>query len=189
MAQDIVALGINLDDKTRVLEFFNNKMAEKKIGLDKRIGELASDWSIVQSEVAKRLKDLFRTDLDLGNITVYLTVSKRCGYNHEKNFFFVTIDGECPRKTIIHELLHFYTHKLYENDLKSQGVDNTQFNDYKEALTFLVNTNFSDIVSPAKDFGYEKQKELRKYLEHEWRNCRDVGELTEKYKKYLIQLK
>jgi hypothetical protein len=60
----------------------------------------------------------------------------------------------------MHELLHFYTHRKYD----SLGLEGKKFNDIKESLTVLLNTEFADLMSGANDSGYPQHKEMRESI-------------------------
>ena len=79
---------------------------------------------------------------------------------------------------ILHELLHFYSYQYILPLFKESDLGYEKFNDFKEALTFLLNTNFSDLLNGNHDNGYEKQKELRAYLENNWHKFKNVISLT-----------
>jgi len=178
LAQEIVDLGIELHDKEKIMKFFNDKMEAKNIDIKQKLRELKSGWLSIAGEAENRLKKLFNTDIDLGDVTAYLTVSRRCGYNPKERLFFVSVNRDEPNSTIIHEILHFYTHNLYEQKFLDAGLSYEDFNDYKEALTFILNTDFHDLLGGEIDKGYEKQKDLRIWLENKWPSCKNIGELT-----------
>lgn len=171
--------GIDLKNKNDVLVFFRNKLSENKIDIDREIEQSEFNWTKISKEAEKRFKNIFSTDLDLGDITVYLTLNRRCGYNVDKKYFFVSFLKNNKNATIIHELLHFYTYKLLLKDFIDQGINRNDFNDYKEALTFLMNTNFQDLLEGFEDQGYPKQAKLRKFLILTWPKCKNVSDLTE----------
>lgn len=181
LAQEMIDSGIDLDDKNAVLRFFDNLMKSKNVDVTKKLHTLADEWSRISEEAERRFKKLFITDLDLGEIDVYLTASMRCGYNIEKHFFFVSVDRVRPNKTIIHELFHFYTHKLYEKLFEDNGLSRQQFNDYKEALTVLINSEFRDLLGGNPEKGYDRQRDLRIWIENSWPNHKNVGSLTDEY--------
>jgi len=54
-------------------------------------------------------------------------------------------------------LFHFYTHRKYE----SLNIERQKFNDIKESLTVLLNTEFKDLMSEAFDNGYPQHQQMR----------------------------
>lgn len=179
LAKELLDLGIKFDDKAKVLQFFDDEMKNKEVSVSGKISELTNGWDLIASEVEIRLKRLFDTDLDLGNITSYLTISMMCGYNIENKYFFISVDRIHPNKTIVHELLHFYTHILYEKRFEDLKLTYENFNDYKEGLTFLLQTKFNDILEGDLEDGYEKQATIRSFLKSKWPTCKNINELTD----------
>ncbi|MCX6808161.1 MAG: hypothetical protein NTW50_00645 [Candidatus Berkelbacteria bacterium] len=175
--QEMIDQGIDLEDKPAVLGFFDHKMKSSGINIETKIESLSKEWQKISVEAETRFKKLFNTDHDLGEVSAYLTFAKRCGYNTDQRFFFVSVNRNHPNNTAIHELLHFYTHLLYEKRFKDQGLPYQDFNDFKEALTFLINTDFQDLLDDV-DLGYDKQRELRKFLQEKWPSCENVEDLA-----------
>jgi hypothetical protein len=71
-----------------------------------------------------------------------------------------------------HELLHFQTHKYYENEYPMNQLNWKQFNLIKESLTFLLNHEFP-WVNMAIDRWYPNHQEFRKVLEDYRLSCWD----------------
>lgn len=178
LAQEILGQGIKIEDKTSVICFFDDKMKSKKINIQDKINELDKGWNSITSKVDARLNKLFNTDLDLGNITSYLTISMMCGYNIDDKYFFISVDRVHPNKTIVHELLHFYTHALYEKRFENMGLSHEEFNDFKEGLTFLLKTDFNDLLTGNLEDGYPKQERIRAFLKSKWQNCKNINDLA-----------
>ena len=57
----------------------------------------------------------------------------------------------------MHELLHFYTHRKYE----SLKIESKKFNDIKESLTVLLNTDFVSLTGKDQDTGYPQHQKMR----------------------------
>ncbi len=69
-----------------------------------------------------------------------------------------------------HELLHFQTHKYYENEYPMNQLNWKQFNLIKESLTFLLNHEFQ-WVNLSTDRWYSQHQEFRKVLEDYRLSC------------------
>jgi hypothetical protein len=178
IALEIQALGISFDDNALLLDFFAKKIDQTGIEIDNKIAELSNGWAEFGLDVESRLKRVFNSNLDLGQVTAYLTVADRCGYDVSGRFFFVSIFRKRPYKTCIHELLHFYTHILFEDYfIKKCGLSYADFNDYKEALTVLMNFEFLDIIISPDD-GYEKQQTLRAFIAEKWKTTPNIDHLN-----------
>ena len=64
-------------------------------------------------------------------------------------------------KSIMHELLHFYTLKAFAKRSEELGLTLMQYNDVKESLTVLLNTEFKDLMGDAVDNGYPQHQNMR----------------------------
>lgn len=167
LAQEMVNINLDYNDKKNFSDFIHNKTKLLNLNIEDEIFKVQNYWRKIESESVKRMNELFGLSL-AHDITVYLTINSRCGYNIDQHYFFVNIFSESTNRIILHELLHFYTYQSVLPMFKEQGLDRDQFNDFKEALTFLLNTNFNDLLNNFQDNGYEKQRELRDYLEQNW---------------------
>lgn len=159
--------GIDLENKSQVLEFFKNKISNENIDIEKHRKKMILNWVKINEETIKRMDKLFKGSLEK-DITAYLTLNRRCAYNIDKNYFYTDIYSENSNSTVLHELLHFYTYKFVLPMFKKHHLDYEAFNDYKEALTIILNTDFNDLLDGFQDEGYDKQKDLRIYLEKNW---------------------
>lgn len=171
--------GINLENEAQCIEYFDKKLKESNINPNERIIQCNQRWSYIQDEAVKRFQELFKTSKDIGEITTYLTLNKRCGYNIKEKYFFVSFFKSNTNSTIIHELLHFYTYEFLLPRFIDLQISRNDFNDFKEALTFLMNEKFEDILDGFVDKGYPEQKELREYMLKKWFECEDLYELTD----------
>ena len=75
-------------------------------------------------------------------------------------------------KSFVHELLHFQTHKYYENIPPMNQLEKWQFNLLKESLTFLINHEFKTI-NIWTDQWYPQHQKFRKILEDYRISCWD----------------
>lgn len=173
LAQEMTNSHLDYNNKKVFFDFTLNKTKSLKLNLNDEISKIKKGWKKIESEAIKRMDELFGHSID-HDISVYLTVNDRCGYNIDQHYFFVSILSKSTNRTILHELLHFYTYQSVLPIFKQQGLDYNKFNDFKEALTFLLNTNCSDLLDGFRDKGYEKQKDLRIYLERNWSKFNNV---------------
>lgn len=182
LAQEIKDNQLDFNDKKVVLNFIKNKTALLNLNPTEKISKIKKDWEKIETESTKRMKTLFDTSLN-HDITVYLTISSRCGYNIDQHYFFVNMFLKNTNLIMLHELLHFYTYQTILPMFKKQKLNHDKFNDYKEALTFLLNTNFNDLLDGTLDNGYEKQRDLRIYLEEKWSKFDNVIDFS----KFIIE--
>lgn len=175
IAEEIKNANINIHDDTQLLKFFNEQTAN--LDIDSYIFQITKKWYQIQSEVIHRFEKIFKATIDFGTINVYLTINKRCGYNYsKKKYFFVYYKTKYTNYIIIHELLHLYTYELLLPMFERSAISYKEFQDYKEALTFLLNFEFHDLIDGYIDQGYQKQENLRKRLIESWNG--DLYELT-----------
>jgi hypothetical protein len=59
------------------------------------------------------------------------------------------------------------------------------FNDFKEALTFVMNYEFSEFLPSHREEGYEKQKKLIEFLESKYKHGMKANKVAEIAIKYL----
>jgi hypothetical protein len=74
----------------------------------------------------------------------------------------------------MHELWHFYTwHKFGESEQKRIGIK--KYNDIKEALTVLLNTECKDLFPEGvEDAGYPQHQEMRSEIIKLWEQNPDI---------------
>lgn len=156
-------------------------LAEKKSEIIKiRLRDYEKDWRKVEKEFFSRTDDFFETKETMDNLTAYLTFTNRCGYNTKKGFFFVTMGSNCPNSIVMHETLHFYTHKLFQPYFEENRIG-SKFNTFKESLTFVMNYIYQDLIPGHHESGYEIHQEIIEYLESKYRTGMKAKELAEMY--------
>lgn len=168
---------IDINDENQVAKFFEEQIDRSKIDIDQYIRKIEHNWLKIEPEVEKILNNLFSTNSDLGDITVYLTLNDRCSYNYKKRYFFVNLTQN-TNYTIVHELMHFYTDENCQEEFKKHQIDYEQYIDFKEALTFLINICFAELLNGYINDGYAKQAKLRTFLEQKWPACENVNDLV-----------
>jgi hypothetical protein len=71
----------------------------------------------------------------------------------------------------------FYTWYFFYKELISGSVSQEKYNDIKESLTELINTDFRDIAGVSYDKGYPQHQEMREKINHlrkEGNNVREI---------------
>ncbi len=61
----------------------------------------------------------------------------------------------------MHELLHFYTLEAFAERTDELGLTPMQYNDIKESLTVLLNTEFKELMGDSIDNGYPQHQDMR----------------------------
>lgn len=136
-----------LEEKGRDLDF------------EQKATEIVNRWEPIEAAYISRCEELFGTPIPIGVIG-YITLNQKCTYNWRENYFFIYYGSQNPNKTIMHELLHFYTHRKYD----SLGIESKKFNDIKEALTVLLNIDFANLMAGSVDDGYSQHQEMRREI-------------------------
>jgi len=156
-----------------VSAFIEKYILENGINLQEYIANYQKDWAGIEKEYQKRAEAIFQTKIP-ENITAYLTINNRCPYNIEKNYLFVPVPASSVRRTIMHELFHFYTWHAFGEKLMKRGVSKEKLNDIKEALTVIFNIDFSDLMNGDIDRGYPQHQELRAEIGRLWSQSKDI---------------
>ncbi len=148
--------------------------------------KIESKWQGIQGDFFNKTEEIFNTNFKKDFITCYLTTETRCTYNIQENYFYTTM--QYPDKAnwlIMHEILHFYTWQEYKSKLTKLGIDDKEYNEIKEALTVLLNSEYKDLMGAEIDKGYPQHQELRAEITNWWKNYRDLDLVIEKVVKYI----
>jgi hypothetical protein len=103
-----------------------------------------------------------------------------CPYDEKENWFMVSMWHSilADITTICHEILHLQF-LYYYREYCQKFLSEKEIQDLKEALTFLLNTNFNDLIL-SHDMGYLVHKKLRVKLEKIWKKEKDFGNFLDK---------
>ena len=154
-------------------QFIDNYLEGSNVSLNDFIKQYSADWESVANEYHKRAEKIFGASLP-HDITAYLTVNNRNPYSISDNMFYVTVPRENERKTIMHELWHFYTWYGLGTD-QEEKLGKQKYNDIKEALTVLLNEECGDLMPEGVvDEGYPQHQELREEIRKLWRRQKDI---------------
>lgn len=153
-----------------------------------KLAEIEKSWREIEKRCFYRLKKITGHPIYRKNFTCFITTIGRCPYDLKENWFMINIlskKSECLI-TILHELMHFQFHYYFERDLLKK-LSKEKFNDLKEALTVLLNSEFKDMSLP-KGRGYPSHKNLRNFILKEWKKEKDFGVLIDKCVNYLKKI-
>lgn len=145
----------------------NNLQPEHFIqSYQKMFSDISTDFQTVAEKV-------FGVSLSR-DIMAYLTVNTRCPYSIEEGWFFVSMSKGNPVLTMMHELWHFYTWEKFGTD-EQERVGKEKYNEVKEALTVLLNTECQHLLPEgAIDNGYPQHQELRERISELWKQNPDI---------------
>lgn len=156
-----------------VSHFIDDYIAKNHISIAKCITNYQNDWETVSADFQKKAEDIFNISLPY-DITAYLTINSRCPYSIQDNVFYVSLQSRQPRRTIMHELWHFYTwYGLGTHQEETLGKH--KYNDLKEALTVLLNVECGDLLPPgAIDAGYPQHQQIRGKILEYWKTDKHI---------------
>ena len=162
--------------------FISEYLQERNVSTKACIQQYTDEWAIVSDEYHKRASGVFGVKLPK-LVTAYLTINNRCPYNIAENLFYVSFPRESVRKTIMHELWHFYTwYGLGPEEEVRLGKE--RYNDYKEALTVLLNEVCTDLLPEGMtDEGYPQHQTLRGDILKHWQSDKDIHKLWDEITK------
>lgn len=153
--------------------FINSYLTEQKANITACIQAYTDDWELVSNEYHKRACSIFGADIP-NTITAYLTINNRNPYSIAENMFYVSVPRDSVRKTVMHELWHFYTWYGLGVD-QEEKLGKEKYNELKEALTVLLNMECEDLFPEGvTDSGYPQHQELRQKICNLWSTHRDI---------------
>ncbi len=151
---------------------------ENTIDIPRLRSTIAEEWSYVEVDFINRSDTLFGIRSEFWPLVGYLSTNSRCTYQIEKNEFFVYMLADAPIANVMHELFHFYTWYAFHCRLVKYGIDEGAYNDFKEALTVLLNVEYVDIMGGAIDSGYSQHAELREEIRALWLENRNLASIV-----------
>jgi len=143
-------------------------------------------WNKINDKYFKKLEEIMKKPIFSKEFKCYITTMTRCPYDLKEHKWFMVSFFKGILEALVtcaHELMHLQFHETYWNKIEKEiGYDNT--NDLKEALTVLLNVEFGDLLF-AFDRGYEMHKDLRNFIEEEWKKKPDFDILIKKCVEYI----
>lgn len=162
--------------KENVAIFIEKYITENKIDILKQTEIFQKDWDTVSYKFQKRAESIFGVSLP-NDIIAYLTINNRCPYSIQDNLFYISLQSNQIRRTVMHELWHFYTwYGLGTN--QEEKLSKQKYNDIKEALTVLLNIECKDLLPEGViDVGYPQHQELRQQVAEFWNKDKNIKNL------------
>lgn len=164
---------------TDVNQFIDAYLIQSNIDIQNEMRLIESDWSSISDEYHRRAQQIFGTEL-LQDITAYMTINSRCPYSIDAHMFYVVAGSPShARKTIMHELWHFYTwYGLGAAEEQRLGAE--KYNTLKESLTVLLNIECNDLLPAGLvDGGYTQHQDIRKEIIRFWEKDKNIKNLWE----------
>ena len=158
----------------------NPKNKIRRMVIEKEMDALKNIWRKLESRFFKRLEKITQKPIFTSNFRCYFTSGFMCPYNEKENWFMVSMWHSIPMNitTICHEILHLQFLYYYKKYCK-RFLSKKQIEDLKESLTFLLNTNFNDLIL-SRDIGYPIHKKLRLKLEKIWEKDKNFKNFLDK---------
>jgi hypothetical protein len=155
-----------------VSAFIDKYLLEHNISVQSYCDRYSEDWGRVADTFYKKAETVFGVVLSQ-DVTAYLTVNNRNPYSVTENMFYVTVPRDTVRKTIMHELWHFYTWYAFGVE-QEEKLGMQTYNDIKVALTVLLNVECADLMPGVVDAGYPQHQELRANILKLWLETKDI---------------
>jgi len=168
----------NAVDERSVAAFIDRYLTENSISVENYREEYQNDWDSVSNLFSRKSEKIFGVGLK-DDIDAYLSINNRCPLNILENYFFVSVPTVSARKTVMHELWHFYTWYKFGVEWQDK-LGKEKYNDIKESLTVLLNVEFKDLLKDVEDKGYSQHQELRKQILYIWQKEKNIEKLWKK---------
>ena len=159
-----------------LIPFLEKRYNKNREEIDNSAKEIKIKLDTQKDQIFELMEKLTKRPIFNENFQIRYTTCKRWPYNRKTWEIWMMEPREQSRrlkfrtKSFVHELLHFQTHKYYENIYPMNQLDKWQFNLLKESLTFLLNYEFKKI-NIWTDQWYPQHQEFRKTLEDYWLSC------------------
>ena len=161
-----------------IADFIKNYIILNKIDIQKWLENYQKDWDNISQKYQVIAEGIFNVQLEK-DVNVYLTVNDRRPYSIENNLFYVSLPPyeKRMRKTVMHELWHFYTWYKFGIEWKEK-LGKEKYNDLNEALTVLLNIECRDLLPEGVlDEGYTQHELLRDKILKTWSREKDIEKL------------
>ena len=180
-----------------LIPFLEKNYNENCEEIDDTVKQIKIKLDTQKDQIFKLMEKLTKKPIFNKKFQIWYTTCKRWPYNW-RTWEIWTFDP--PEKGwrlrawswgFAHELLHFQTHKYYENEYPMNQLNKQQFNLIKESLTFLLNYEFP-WVNLSTDRWYPQHQEYRKVLEDYRLSCwdkKDFEDLINFWCNYILENK
>lgn len=133
-------------------------------------------------EIFITIEKLFSRTIHTSEFSCSLTTLSSCPYDVDSDWFMVyykwPTNGQA--RCVVHEILHLIFHHYWTDYCLEKGLSKKQFQDLKEALTFLLNEPVFSKFGLGTDYGYPNHQELRAELKKLYDQDKDFDRFLEK---------
>lgn len=170
---------LSFEESNKILiPFLEKKYNENHEEIEDAARQIKMELDKQKNLVFELMEKLTKRPIFNENFKIRYTTCRRWPYNRKTWEIWVMEPHEKGWRLkarswgFAHELLHFQTHKYYENEHPMDQLNKQQFNLIKESLTFLLNHEFP-WINMAIDRWYPQHQEYRKVLEDYRLSCWD----------------
>jgi hypothetical protein len=158
----------------------NPKKKMYQLVIREQLKTVENIWRKIEKEYFKRLVKITQKPVFWNDFGCYLTTGRMCPYNPREKWFMISMWHPISANiiTICHEIFHLQFLHYYE-EYCLQFLSQQQKEDLKESLTFILNTDFGDLLT-GYDGGYPNHQELRKKLKVVWEKDKNFQRFLDK---------
>lgn len=158
----------------------NPKKKMYQLVIEEQLRAVENIWGKIEKEYFRRLAKITQKPIFWNNFGCYLTTGRMCPYNTKEKWFMISKLHPLGANiiTICHEIFHLQFLHYYEKYCL-QFLSQQQKEDLKESITFILNTDFGDLLV-GYDNGYPNHQELREKLKLVWSKEKDFKKFLDK---------
>ena len=158
----------------------NPKKKIYQLVIGQQLKAVENIWRKIEKEYFKRLAKITQKPIFWDNFKCYLTTGMMCPYNTKEKSFMISKWHSIGMNivTICHEIFHLQFLHYYEKYCL-RFLSESQKEDLKEAITFILNTDFGDLLV-GYDNGYPSHQKLREKLKLIWSKEKDFKKFLDK---------
>jgi hypothetical protein len=165
--------------KPYLVNLYSERQDSVKVKMDK----CSKYWNSIQGEILRILSRITKRKVWPEKIYCFYTSFPRSPYGWKRTHAWMYIQDRSLNKpkrctsVMLHEIMHLQVHKYFWKYCEEKGLSYSQTNHLKEALTFLINEEFSGLVP--HDKGYPIHRKLRIDLRTAWRKDKNFQRLLD----------
>lgn len=170
---------LSQEDANKILiPFLEKKYENNREEIDDAANQIKIKLDMQKDQIFELMEKLTKKPIFNEKFQIRYTTCQRWPYSRETSEIWMMEPREKGWRlkywstSFTHELLHFQTHKYYENEYPMNQLNWKQFNLIKESLTFLLNHEFP-WINLGTDRWYPQHQEFRKVLEDYRLSCWD----------------
>lgn len=149
------------DVKNSIISMLRRRYSKDREEIKEKLRNFEKAWKKIEAKYFKKLERITQHKIYAEEFICYITTIGRCPYRPKENWFMVNLFSK-PEKAVLtcaHELMHLQFHYYFERKLREK-ISYEKFHDLKEALTILLNLEFSDILKE-KDPGLSSSPRIK----------------------------